>query len=235
MRSALLAFFFITLMLAPAVVYGQNPVIVNTPGEEAKAAALTRADKSLIERAALPKVRKKLADDACEESFEPAGVVEGSFSKAGTTQRLIFYQFCQTGNGLGWAGLILIENNRVVGNYVADAGWVVGLKSLPDINADGLNEVALYYSGGMHQGAGGTGVDIVELGPGGPKGIGWFQAESFSDTGPVIGYKVTVKPGANPAFYRERHVQNAAGRWRRTGASTLLKLKAIVSAFETVR
>jgi hypothetical protein len=129
----------------------------------------------------------------------------------------------------------LIENNRVVGNYVADAGWVVAFKPLPDINQNGLNELALYYSGGMHQGYGGTGVDVVEFGAGGPKGLGWFQAETFSDAGPVIGYKVTAVPGPTPVFYREKHVQNAAGRWRKSGTKTPIKLKAIIKAFEPVR
>lgn len=235
MKNASLLFFLIILMPGAADLRGQSPVVINVPGDEAKSPELTTADKSLIERSALPKVRKKLADDACEEAFEPAGVIDGSFSKAGAAQRLVFYQFCQTGNGLGWAGLILIENNRVVGNYVSDAGWVVGFKSIPDVNQNGLNEAALYYSGGMHQGAGGTGVDIVEFGPGGPKGIGWFQAEGFSETGPVIGYKVTAKPGPMPVFYREKHVQNSSGRWRRTGPATSFKLQKIVGAFEPVR
>lgn len=224
----------LTCLLAGGAL-AQTPILINTPGEEDMSPDLTKADKSLIERAALPKVRKKLAGDACEESFEAAGVVEGAFSKPDAKQRLVFYQFCQTGNGLGWVGLILMENNRVIGNYVADVGWSVGFKVLPDINQNGLNEFALYYSGGMHQGSGGTGVDIDEFGPAGPKGLGWFNAESFTDTGPVLGYRVTVKPGPTPVFYRERYVQNSAGKWRRTGASTPLKLQKAVGEFVPVR
>ena len=235
MKNPSLALAFIVLMLATGPVRGQNPVIINVPGAETKNPRLTAADKALIERSALPNVRKKLVDDSCEESFEPAGVLEGSFSKAGAAQRLVFYQFCVTGNGLGWSGLILIANNRVVGSYVTDTGTVIGFKSLPDINENGLNEVALYWSGGTHQGAGGTGVDVVELGPAGLKGIGWFQADSFSEDGPSVGYKVTVKPGPAPVFYRERYVENAGGKWRRTAAARPFRLQKTVSTFEAVK
>ena len=214
---------------------GQTPVPINVPGVDAPAAKLSAADEVLIKRSALPKVRKRLVSDICEESFEPAGVVQGSFSKPNSDQRLVFYQFCQTGNGLGQVGLILIENDKVVGNYVADVGWTVGVTSLPDINRNGLNEAALYYSGGMHQGAGGTGVDVVELSPTGVKGIGWFQAEGFTETGPTVGYRVTAKPGGTPQFFREKYTQASNGKWKRTGRVTPFHLQATISKFVAVK
>lgn len=229
---ACLAILFL-LSLVPAS--GQEPIAVNVPGAEMTAAKLNAADAALIKRTALPKVRKKLASDICEGSFEPAGVVRGSFSRPNSDQRLVFYQFCQTGNGLGEVGLILLENDKVVGNYVADVGWTVGIKSLPDINRNGLNEVALYYSGGIHQGSGGTGVDLVELSPAGVKGIGWFQAESFSESGPTVGYRVTAKPGSPPAYFREKYTQDAKGRWKRSGRVTPLHLEAAISQFAAVK
>lgn len=230
--SAVVVIAVVSLFVSAA---GQTPIVINIPGEETENRKLTDADRTLIERSALPKVRKKLADDACQESFEPAGVVQGSFSKPNSDQRLVYYQFCQTGNGLGQVGLILIEGGRVVGNYVADVGWSVGVKALPDINRNGFDEVALYYSGGMHQGAGGTGVDVIEFTGSGVKGIGWFQAESFGETTPVVGYRVTARPGKVPAFFREKYVQNAAGKWRKIGAVAPLRLQKAVSVFTPVR
>lgn len=214
---------------------GQAPFAINVPGVDTTPEKVSAADNALINRSALPKVRRKLVSDICEESFEPAGVVRGSFSKPNSDQRLVFYQFCQTGNGLGQVGLILIENDKVVGNYVADVGWTVGVTSLPDINRNGLNEAALYYSGGMHQGAGGTGVDIVELSPAGVKGIGWFQAEGFSETGPTVGYRVTAKPGGTPQFFREKYTQASNGKWKRTGRVTPFHLQAAISKFVAVK
>lgn len=52
---------------------------------------------------------------------------------------------------------------KVISSYVAESGWTLGITVLPDINQNGFDEFALYYSGGMHQGQGGTGVDILEV------------------------------------------------------------------------
>lgn len=235
MKNGLIAVVVLAAVSLFGSASGQTPIVINIPGEETGNTKLTDADRVLIEQAALPKVRKKLADEACEESFEPAGVVQGSFSKPNSDQRLVFYQFCQTGNGLGQVGLILIEGGKVLGNYIADVGWSVGVKALPDINQNGLDEVALYYSGGMHQGAGGTGVDIVEFTGAGVNGIGWFQAESFGETTPVVGYRVTGRPGKAPAYFREKYVQNSSGKWRKAGAVAPLRLQKAVSVFTPVR
>ena len=149
----------------------------------------------------LPKVRPKLLSDVCEESVDVAAVLHGAFTRASAAQTLVFYQFCQTGNGFGSAGVAIIENGRAVANYVApESGWTIEAHSLPDIDQDGIDEAALYWSGGMHQGAGGSGVDIWEFSATGAKGIGWFQAESFDDRSPPTGYKVTAKPGARRHF-----------------------------------
>jgi hypothetical protein len=235
MNYGIFASVAIVFGLAAFPAAGQTPVMINVPGVETPPAKLSAADDALIKKSGLPKVRRKLVSDICEESFEPAGVVHGSFSKPNSDQRLVFYQFCQTGNGLGQVGLILIENGKIIGNYVADVGWTVGVTSLPDINQNGLNEVALYYSGGMHQGAGGTGVDIVELSPAGVKGIGWFQAEGFTETGPTVGYRVTAKPGGTPLFFREKYTQASNGKWKRTGRVTPFHLQAAISKFVAVK
>ena len=109
--------------------------------------------------------------------------MNGAFTTAGPKQTLVFYQFCQTGNGLGWVGLVLIEDGKVIGNYISDGGWSANIGVVPDINQNGLNEFTLAYSGGMHQGQGGVGVDLMEFSGGHPKGIGWYKAEEYADTG----------------------------------------------------
>ncbi|MGH9820674.1 MAG: hypothetical protein ACRD43_10940, partial [Pyrinomonadaceae bacterium] len=90
-----------------------------------------------------------------------------------------------------------------------------------------------YYSGGMHQGSGGTGVDIMEFSNRGVKGIGWFQAESFTERTNAV-YKVTVRPGAVPAFFKEKWVANSAGKYRKVGKVLPFKLSAAIGKFEAV-
>lgn len=214
----------------------QQAIVIHDPTVEAAKVELTRDEQSLIDKSILPKARIKLKGDACEETIEVSGRVEGAFTRAGAKQTLIFYQFCQTGNGLGSVGVAVLENGRAVANLVsAESGWSVDARRLPDINQNGLDEIALYYSGGMHQGAGGTGVDIFEFSGPNLQGIGWFQAEEFSEKSPVYGYRVTAVPGKVPAFTRERYTQNSKGAWRKTGTSTKLKLTEVVSKFEILK
>jgi hypothetical protein len=215
----------------------QTPVVINDPTVEADKVALTTAQQSLFENAILPAARKKLASDICEEAVEIAGPVTGAFTKAGSTQTLIAYQFCETGNGIGSIGIAVIEGGRVVANLVSvESGSSITAKALPDINENGLEEIAIYYSGGMHQGAGGTGVDIFEFTPSGAlKGIGWFQAEEYTETGPLIGYRVTVKPGKAPLFSRERFTHTENEKWRRSRKVVPLRLSKSISEFEVVR
>ena len=212
------------------------PTVIADPTVTAAGAKLTAVEQGILDKSVLPPVREKLVSDACIEEVTPAGIVQGAFTRPGAGQTLIFYQFCQTGNGLGSAGVAVIEDGAVVGSYAAvDAGWTVDAKALPDINHNGVNEIALYYSGGLHQGEGGTGVDIDEVSNGSLKGIGWFQAESFTADGPTTGYKVLARPGKTPVFFREKYTQNAAGKWRKAGSQTPLKLTPITGTFETLK
>lgn len=221
------------------VAAGQGLVVINDPpttsDSNASSDKLTPSEQAVMDKYVLPKVRAKLASGACEESVDISGRLEGSFTKPQAKQIAIFYQFCQTGNGFGSAGVAVLEEGKVVGNFVApDSGWTNASAVLPDINNNGLNELALYYSGGIHQGEGGTGVDIVEYSAGNLKGIGWFQADGFSETGPTFGYKVTVKTGSIPSFFREKWVQNNSGKWRRVALVAPLKLGPTVGKFEAL-
>ncbi len=224
-----------SLFVAGSTAFAQTTVIINDPSVKLTTTVLSASDKRIVERDALPKVRKKLADDSCVEEFETAGVVKGSFSKKGANQTLVFYQFCQTGNGLGMVGLILIDSGNVIGNYTSDGGWSVGLTVLPDFNQNGLNEFALQYSGGMHQGEGGTGVDIMEFSTTGPRGIGWFQADAFFDEADSIGWKVSVKPGKAPVFFREKYTSREEGKWRKAGKAAQFALRKVYSKFIAVK
>ena len=74
----------------------------------------------------------------------------------------------------------------------------------------------------------------MEVSSAGLTGIGWFQAEEFTETSPVMGYRVTANPGAKPVFFREKYTQNSAAKWRKTGAAVPLRLKEVTGKFVTV-
>jgi hypothetical protein len=138
-------FFILLFISSTSFVFGQKTVVINDPSIELKTTNISSVDENLIKEKALLKVRKKwvFSESPCEEAFEVSSVVKGSFSKPNSNQTLVFYSFCQTGNGLGNNGLVLIENGKLLGNYVTESGWTLGIKVLPDINQNGLNEFAL--------------------------------------------------------------------------------------------
>ena len=235
MKITLLPAAILAIASVTPCLFAQSTVIINLPNQSPVKSTLNASEQKIMDKNILPRVRKKLVGDACEESIDVAGVVHGAFTRAGTDQTLIFYQFCQTGNGLGSTGVALLENGKAIGSWVsAESGWTVDAKLLPDIDQNGLNEVAFYYSGGMHQGEGGTGVDIMEFTGGALKGIGWFQAEGFTEKTDNA-YKVTVRPGRTPAFFREKWVANSAGKYRKVGNPLPLKLKPVFGSFEAIK
>ena len=232
------SYFFTLLMtvMLSAIAFGQPPLVINNPTSNEKPKQSSAATESLIKRQVLPKARKHwTASDACEEDFAVMGEAKGAFTKANPNQTLVLYQFCQTGNGFGNNGLVLIENGKIVRNYVSEGGWALNLRSLSDINQNGLNEFLIYYSGGMHQGAGGTGVDIMEFSTSGVKGLGWFQADSFNDEDENFAYKVSVKPGKSPIFYREKYVSTSENKWRKSGKIVPFKLDKTYGKFTVLK
>lgn len=216
-------------------VFAQGTVVVNDPTKEAAEVKLSVADQALFD-SALPAVKKAISSETCNaDSIEVAGAATGAFSKPASKQMLTFYQYCQTGNGFGWVGLVLIEGGKVVGSYISDSSWTVGIGAVPDINQNGLDEFTLAYSGGMHQGQGGVGVDLMEFAGGIPKGIGWYKAEEFADTEAVSVWKLTAKPGAVPVFYKQKYFSGENSKYRKVGANAVTKLTKVNGRFTAVK
>lgn len=230
----------LAVMIAAISVQAQSLFVVNEPAVKPKPLTLSAAENRLMERSVLPKVGKVLIGslgEVCHEGeYEVSNAAKGSFTRAGAQQTLVFYQFCQTGNGLGAVGVAVLENGKVEGIYVAeDGGWSVDARTLPDINQNGLDEAALYFSGGMHQGAGGTGVEVIEFSNGKLQNLGWFNADSFTDSGPSIAYRVSVKIGGTPVFYRQKFTSRDEKHWRPVGKQTQFRLDKPITSFAAVK
>jgi len=225
---------FAAVLVFGLTAFGQGTVVVNDPTKEAVESKLSKADEAVF-NSALPNVKRTVNSEICEESPEVAGFVAGAFTKPGAKQKLVFYQVCQTGNGFGWVGLVLIEGGMVVGNYVSETGWIVSIGTVPDINQNGLDEFTLAYSGGMHQGHGGVGVDLMEFSAGFPKGIGWYKAEEFGDTEAVSVWKLTAKPGPTPVFYKQKYFSGENQKYRKVGANAVTKLTKAIGTFKAVK
>ncbi len=227
--------FVIAEILLIGSIFAQQSVVINEPNAKIAPLVMNAAEIDLIKREVLPKAQKYWAkNEACTEEFEMTNRVRGAFSKPNASQELVFYQYCQTGNGFGNNGLVLLENGKIIGSYVSEGGWAIDLKVLPDINQNGLNEFLLYYSGGMHQGIGGTGVDLFEFSASNIKGLGWFQADSYGEKSGDWSYKVLVKTGTKPLFYREKYLSKN-DKWRKSGKLALFNLGKTFSSFTALK
>ncbi len=237
MKTKYLVLIFAICFAGAFAANGQGTVVVNDPTKDADQteAKISAADDAILKNEVLPKVKKRIKSDVCEADVDVAGHAHGAFSRAGAKQVLVFYQYCQTGNGFGWIGLMLIENGKLVGNFLSESGWSNGINAVPDINQNGLDEFVLSYSGGMHQGQGGVGADLVEFLAGLPKGIGWFKAEEFGETEAVTAWKVTAAPGKIPVFYKQKYFSGENQKYRRVGGNLVFKLGKPYSTFEAIK
>lgn len=236
MRNRLIASAAVAVALAAAVSAQKTVVVLDpTVAVPERETPLKATYQSEIDRVALPRLKAKYESDICPVELDLAGEASGSFTRKGAEQKIAFFQVCQTGNGLGIVALVVTENGKVISIYGSESGWSLDIGALPDINANGLDEFTLSYGGGMHQGQGGVGVDIMEFTGSAPKGIGWFKAEEFMDTEAVNVWKVTAKPGPTPVFYKQKYASVEGGKWRRTGANSVFKLGKAYGNFEVVK
>jgi hypothetical protein len=228
MKLNILSLFSLVLFLCTTGAIGQrivvhDPTIAAKDGEPKLPVAIERIYETQI----LPPVRKKLVSDTCSDSPTVTGTVNGSFTNSGVRQTAVFYQFCETGNGLGKVGLAVIEYGRIIGSFVQDSGWAFSIGKVSDVNRNGLDEIALEFGGGMHQGQGGTGVSIYEFKNNMPVEIGWYQSSKFTDSDATTAWALTAKPGKHPVFFRQKYISTGKNKWRRSGANAAFKLKKI--------
>jgi hypothetical protein len=199
---------------------GQKTLVIADPTivlkEPLKA---TSAEEKLI-KSLLPKVRRIWNDESCSEDFSVNGSAIGAFTKQNVVQKAFLYQFCETGNGLANDGIVITESGKPVAHFVYEGASTGGLNSLPDINGNGIDELLITNYGGMHQGVSGVGVDVIEFSGKSFREIGATEIEYIEETEKGesgYSYKISVKSGAQPVFYREKFVKKGK-MWRKIGA-----------------
>ncbi|MBX3297831.1 MAG: hypothetical protein KF736_00040 [Acidobacteria bacterium] len=233
MRISAVAAFFVLAVSGSAA--GQTTVGIYDPASKPKTVVMSMTERGVFLSMVLPAVRRSIRPELCEELIDEAGVIRGSFTRRDAKETLVFYQYCQTGNGFGWAGIAIIEGERIVGNWIAEAGWTVDVRLVPDIDGDGLDEVVLVYSGGMHQGSGGSGADILHFAGGKPVPFGWYKASEFAPSGPTAIWKLTARAGTAPAFYRQQFTSRDEKRWKAVGKPMLFKLAKTRTEYKSAK
>ncbi len=211
-----------------STVFGQNTQVVFDPTKETSEAKISSAEEVSV-KTVLPKARKTWTEDVCTEDFRITGKAKGSFTKQNAAQTAYLYEFCQMGNGFANDGIVIVEAGRIVAHYLYEGAWTLDLTGLADINNNGIDELAVSNSGGMHQGIFGTGLDILEISPKGVRELGATQT-SYNDCGADLGkncrddnYKITVDKGETPVFYSQKFVQ-VRKKWKAVGKIVKAKM-----------
>lgn len=219
--------------------FGQTTQVVFDPTIKTSETKVSPAEEKLV-KTVLPKTRKSWTEDSCAEDFSVTGKASGSFTKQNAAQTAYLYEFCQTRNGFANDGIVIVEAGKIVAHYLYEGAWALNLTSLPDINNNGIDELVVHNSGGMHQGIFGTGLDVLEITTKGVKEFGATQT-SYNDCGAGLSkkcsddnYKITVVKGATPVFYSQKFVETKK-KWKAVGKSAKAKMFKLEYKYRLVR
>jgi hypothetical protein len=185
----------------------------------------TSAEAALLERVVRPQARAVWSgDDACSEDFTVVGRASGAFTQPGANQTAVLYRFCDIGRQNGMSGIAVLESGRVAAHVAFKGGGESGISALPDVDEDGLSEIAI-ASFGSGQGTMDGGVTVIELGASGVKKLGFFgtyhdncgtDERRLAERASVL-YAV---PGSSPRFFIDRFTKSCgeSTRWRASSA-----------------
>lgn len=222
-------FLFSVMLLNNAMIKAQELKPVSDGRDETESSKPSEKYKNLIEQNALPKARQQWkANDACQEDFSIVAETNGSFTKANTQQTAVLYRFCTTGHNFANNGIAIIENNKIVTHIVYEGAEDYDMSALQDINGNGLSELII-EDGSTNQGYTVSVINIIELSSNSVKKFGITETYE-DDCGAVekctsTAYRVLVKGGSAPTFYRETYKKKNKN-WIAIGKAKPLKLRA---------
>jgi hypothetical protein len=138
-----------------------------------------------------------------------------------------------TGHNFANNGIAIIEGGSMVAHIVYDGGEDYSIGALPDINGNGLSEIIL-GDGSTNQGYTVSVAVLIEASPGAVKK--WGIADVYEDNCGTMdecqmtAYKISVKPGPTPIFYREAY-KKINDRWTKAGNATRYSLRKIGGSY----
>lgn len=200
---------------------GRNGEVKNTKPSDAETALV---EKDVRVKAGEAFLKKRLGDLGAnvdwQNEFSVSGVAEGAFTKPNTTQKALLYRFSYTN------GLIIVENGNIVAHFSGGPGdyaFYTAIKSLPDVNQNGLSEIILFRNVEDNE-------DIIpylfEADGNAVKFLGegkYFRSDYLAgdDTDQEKvrrnAYLMTVEPSKNPTFLIETYERiGNKGSWKLT-------------------
>lgn len=184
------------------------PVTTNTNNEDKVFVRnAVKEQEAIIKRQA-----EEFAKQKCVVNPGVDTVLEGSFTAPNSSQKA--YRYSVDCEGKSVYGLLIVENRKIVFNRFYSTIFNHGLKILPDINKNGLSELAIVWSTELGQHFMQTNLEMVECQSGNTfVDLGRTTASS---SGIWLGesgyYKILAAPSANPKFFRDTY-EPKDGEW----------------------
>jgi hypothetical protein len=205
-------------------------------------AQLSAAEAALLERVVRPQARAAWRGaDACTDAFAVVGRARGAFTRPGARQSAVLYRFCETGRQTGMSGVAVLEPGRVAAHMVFEGGGEDAVAALPDVDGNGLSEIAI-ASAGSGQGYMEGGVAVVELGASGVRKLGAFVTyrNNCGSEERRLAERASVlhgTPGPTPRFFIEGFTKpcEGPGRWRRASARVPVRPERDETAYRRLR
>ncbi len=184
---------------------------------------ISDAESNSVQVAVTPGAKKKWKD--YEAAFEIKSSCEGAFTQKGAKQIAYVYSWCETGHSLGISGIAIMEKEKLVAHFGWDGGGEYDVVRLPDINGDGLDELAI-VAGSTNQGYTVSSIAIVGVQAGALKKFGRFQTYD-DNSGAVEKNPMTVAwcitadlPAPKPIFTQQKFKQ-VKEAWIKSGKITI--------------
>ena len=225
MRKILLA----TFILVFGVTAFAQTVLVHDPTKKWKEYDGGEKELEFIVDNVFKSAKAHWKGDRTSESLQIIGKANGSFTKKGAKQTAYLYEFAQTGNGLSQLGIAVFEKGKIIKHDVFEGGWATEFDKVADANKNGLDEMAVNWSGGMRSGKIGSATAVFEEAPKGLKLL-YIGQSSWSDcdgdTSTIdcgYSYKITAKAGAKPVLYQKKMTGGEGKKWRNVGKAKVAK------------
>lgn len=200
---------------------GRNGEVKNTKPSDAETALV---EKDVRVKSKEEFLKNQLGEFAANvnwtEEFSVSGTAEGAFTKPNSKQKAILYRFSYTN------GLIVTENGNIVAHFSGGPGdyaFYTAIKSLPDVNQNGLSEIVLFRNVEdteeiipyLFESKDNT---IKFLGEGKYFGSSYIAGDDTdSEKAAQSAYRLTVEPSKTPAFLQETYERTGSkGNWKLT-------------------
>jgi alpha-tubulin suppressor-like RCC1 family protein len=194
--------------------------------------ALSAEQQAFLKRAIFPAARKPWHDQEaeCERGFQSQAVdvAHGAFTRPGAAQDAILYRYCTIGHARALNGIAILQDGQLTAHVVYEGDESYAIGALPDINGDGISEIVL-AGGSTNQGITSAWISILQFGA---EVTRFGHTQTYEDNCGVVedncrttAWRISVKPGPAPAFFREAFAQDGK-TWKRTAPLGALKLDA---------